>query len=157
MALFSLVHMPLSNTLSVHYSTWTSYVNVTILQKYSGNECACAQAVCDCRSFHFLFHLIIHSYTTYPILNFCWLPIFYSSDDGSRIQYIKEDFTLIGMSICNCIIMFFKTPKLMSYFSELNTTKMNDSKLEKVAIIRDIKNTVCILCCFIIISHTFFQ
>ena len=38
---FSFVHRLLSNILSVHYSTWTSYVNMTLLQKYSGNGDTC--------------------------------------------------------------------------------------------------------------------
>lgn len=38
---FSFVHRLLSNILPVHYSTWTSYVNMTLLQKYSGNGDTC--------------------------------------------------------------------------------------------------------------------
>ena len=34
---FSCIRILLLNIFSVYYSTWTSYVNVTILQKYSGN------------------------------------------------------------------------------------------------------------------------
>jgi len=38
---FSFMHILLSNILSVYYSTLASYVNITILRKYSGNRCAC--------------------------------------------------------------------------------------------------------------------
>lgn len=38
---FSFAHRLLSNILSVHYSTWTSYVNMTLSQKYSGNGDTC--------------------------------------------------------------------------------------------------------------------
>ena len=41
---FSFVHILLSNILSVYYCTRTSYVNVTILQKYSRNGCTCASS-----------------------------------------------------------------------------------------------------------------
>ena len=34
---FSCMRILLLNMFSVYYSTWTSYVNVTILRKYSGN------------------------------------------------------------------------------------------------------------------------
>lgn len=44
---FSFVHRLLSNILSVHYSTWTSYVNITLSQKYSGNGGTCKQSIPD--------------------------------------------------------------------------------------------------------------
>ena len=39
---FSFVHILLSKILFVYYCTWTIYVNVTILRKYSGNGHVCA-------------------------------------------------------------------------------------------------------------------
>ena len=41
---FSFVCILFSNILSVYYSMWTSYVNVTILQEYSRNGQACASS-----------------------------------------------------------------------------------------------------------------
>ena len=41
---FSFVRILPSNILSVYYCTWTIYVNVTILRKYSGNGRACASS-----------------------------------------------------------------------------------------------------------------
>ena len=41
---FSFVHILLSNILSVLYCTWTIYVNITILWKYSGNGHTCASS-----------------------------------------------------------------------------------------------------------------
>ena len=41
---FSFVRILLSNILSVYYCTWTIFVNVTILRKYSGNGRACASS-----------------------------------------------------------------------------------------------------------------